>query len=112
VHPKDYLPLTETSFFILLSIAVTPKHGYAIIKEVERMSDGRVSLATGTLYTALRRMLEEDWIERVEDDSPANGSDRERKLYQLTDFGRRILQQETERLKSLVNLTMLHKAAD
>ena len=53
MHPKDYLPLTETSFFILLSIAVTPKHGYAIIQEVESMSAGRVSLATGTLYTAL-----------------------------------------------------------
>ena len=112
VHSKDYLPLTETSFFILLSIAVTPKHGYAIIKDVESMSQRRVSLATGTLYTALRRMLEEDWIERVEDDSPASSSDRERKLYQLTDFGRRILGRETERLKSLVHLTDLRKATD
>jgi DNA-binding PadR family transcriptional regulator len=105
----DYLPLTETTFFILLSLAATPKHGYGIIKEVEAMSTGRVILATGTLYSALRRMLEDGWIERVEDDSP--GSDgRERKLYKLTDLGQRILKLETERLKNLIHLTSLHNS--
>ena len=111
MQAKDYLPLTETSFFILLSLAVTPKHGYAIIKEVERMSSGRVVLAAGTLYTALRRMLEDHWIERIEDDFPTNsGEGRERKLYRLTDLGRSILDLETERLETLVALTTLRKA--
>ena len=111
MQAKDYLPLTETSFFILLSLAVTPKHGYAIIKEVERMSSERVVLAAGTLYTALRRMLEDHWIERIEDDFPTNsGKGRERKLYRLTDLGRSILDLETERLKTLVALTNLRKA--
>ena len=68
MEAQDYLPLTETSFFILFSLATTPKHGYAIIKEVEAISAGRVVLAAGTLYTALRRMLEDGWIERLEDD--------------------------------------------
>jgi DNA-binding PadR family transcriptional regulator len=104
--PQDYLPLTETTFFILLSLAATPKHGYGIIKEVEAMSNGRVVLATGTLYSALRRMLEDDWIERIEDDPP-DSDGRERKLYKLTDFGRRILELETERLKTLVQLSSL-----
>ena len=113
MHAKDYLPLTETSFFILLSIAVTPRHGYAIIQEVEAMSAGRVNMATGTLYTALRRMLEDGWIERIEDAALAHGGDsRERKLYRLTDLGRSILDLETERLKSLVQLTILRKATD
>ena len=58
VKADDYLPLTETSFFILLSLATAPKHGYGIIKEVETLSAGRVVLAAGTLYSALRRMLE------------------------------------------------------
>lgn len=111
MQAKDYLPLTETSFFILFSLAVTPKHGYAIIKEVEQMSTGRVSLAAGTLYTALRRMLEDHWIERIEDDHPTNrGEARERKLYRLTDLGRSILDLETERLETLVALTTLRKA--
>jgi DNA-binding PadR family transcriptional regulator len=111
MQARDFLPLTETSFFILLSLAVTPKHGYAIIKEVESVSAGRVVLAAGTLYTALRRMLEDDWIERIEAESPSNGSEgRERKLYRLTDLGRSILDLETERLKSLVRLITLRKA--
>lgn len=104
MEAQDYLPLTETSFFILLSLATTPKHGYGIIKEVEALSAGRVLLAAGTLYSALRRMLEDDWIERLEEDPPSSDS-RERKLYGLTDLGRRIFELETERLQRLVRLT-------
>ena len=104
MEAQDYLPLTETSFFILLSLATTPKHGYGIIKEVEIMSTGRVVLAAGTLYTALRRMLEDGWIERLEDENP-NQESRERKLYMLSDLGRQIFQLETKRLQSMVHLT-------
>lgn len=108
---KDSLPLTETSFFILLSL-VSPKHGYAIIKEVDQMSEGRVRLAAGTLYTALRRMLEVGWIERLDDSRPGSGyEERERKLYQLTGFGQALLDLETDRLRSLVNLASSRKAA-
>jgi DNA-binding PadR family transcriptional regulator len=104
MQTEEYLPLTETSFFILLSLATTPKHGYGIIKEVEALSTGRVVLAAGTLYSALRRMLEDGWIERLEDDD-SNGDGRERKLYILTDLGRRIFELETERLQGLIRLT-------
>ena len=103
MEAQDYLPLTETSFFILLSLATTPKHGYAIIKEVEAISEGRVVLAAGTLYSALRRMLEDGWIERLENGS--NGDSRERKLYGLTNLGHRIFELETSRLQRLVRLT-------
>lgn len=106
MEPREHLPLTETSFFILLSLATLPKHGYAILKDVEDMSAGRVVLATGTLYSALRRMLEEGWIERVDEEVP-DGDARERKRYRLTDLGRRILELETERLRALVRLTAL-----
>ncbi len=104
---QEYLPLTETSFFIILSLATAPKHGYAIIKEVEAMSEKRVVLATGTLYSALRRMLEDDWIERVMDNN-SETDNRERKLYQLTRNGRRVLEAEISRLRKLVDLTELH----
>jgi DNA-binding PadR family transcriptional regulator len=106
---EDYLPLTETSFFILLSLASAPKHGYGIIKEVEAFSAARVVLAAGTLYSALRRMLEDGWIERLDDDD-SNGDSRERKLYDLTDIGRRIFELETKRLQTLVRLTTNLKA--
>jgi DNA-binding PadR family transcriptional regulator len=104
---QDYLPLTETSFFIIFSLATAPKHGYAIMKEVEAMSEKRVVLATGTLYSALRRMLEDGWIERVMDNN-SETDNRERKLYQLTRNGRRVLEAEISRLRKLVNLTQLH----
>jgi DNA-binding PadR family transcriptional regulator len=102
MNPKDALPLTETSFFILLSL-VTPKHGYAIIKEVNRMSEGRVSLAAGTLYSALRRMLE---------NAKKSPEGHVRKLYRLTSFGQALLNLETDRLKALVNLASKRKTAD
>jgi DNA-binding PadR family transcriptional regulator len=103
----DYIPLSETSFFIILSLATAPKHGYAIMKEVEAMSEKRVVLATGTLYSALRRMLEDGWIERVTDQNSITDN-RKRKHYQLTKHGRRVLEAEIGRLRKLVNLTQVH----
>jgi DNA-binding PadR family transcriptional regulator len=103
---QEQLPLTESTFFIILSLAPGPKHGYAILKEVEALSEGRVVLSTGTLYGALKRMLEGGWIERVEDPEP-DGSGRERKAYRLTDLGRRILEAETARLRKLAGMAEL-----
>lgn len=94
-------PLTEATFFILLSLAPMPKHGYAIMKEVRKLSDGRIKFSTGTLYGAIRRLLEQGWIKRATDPKP-NPTDRERKAYALTDKGRKVLNAEVERLKSLV----------
>ena len=104
---QEYLPLTETSFLIILSLATAPKHGYAIMKEVETLSEKRVVLATGTLYSALRRMFEDGWIERVTDNNSASDN-RERKFYQLTRHGQLVLEAEISRLRKLVNLTQLH----
>ena len=95
------LPLSEATFFILLSLAAGSKHGYAIMKEVEALSEGRVSLSTGTLYGALKRMLESEWIERF-DEPDATQTGRVRKAYRLTDLGRRLLEAETARMHRLV----------
>ena len=96
----DQLPLTEPTFFILLSLTSGQKHGYVIMKDVERLSDGRVALSTGTLYGALGRLLDHGWIKRVEEDQT---SSRPRKAYVLSDLGQRIVSAETERLKMLLN---------
>jgi DNA-binding PadR family transcriptional regulator len=101
MDPQEHLPLTETTLFILLSLAPGPKHGYAIMKEVEALSDGRMTLSTGTLYGALKRLLDGCWIERV-DDSAADGNGRERKAYRLTELGQRILAAEVARLQKVV----------
>lgn len=103
---QNQLPLTEASFFIVLSLAPGAKHGYAIMKEVEMLSDGRVRLSTGTLYGALKRMLDRGWIERTEDPEADEGG-RGRKAYRLTKLGRRILKAETARLRKLVGVAEL-----
>lgn len=103
---QEQLPLTESTFYIILSLAPGPKHGYAILKEVEALSDGRLVLSTGTLYGALKRMLDGGWIERAPDPEP-DDTDRERKAYRLTKFGRRILEAEKARLRRLLGVAEL-----
>lgn len=97
---QDNLPLTEATFLILLSLAPGARHGYGIMKDVEDLSDGRIALSTGTLYGALKRLLEQDWIVRLEASSESEAG-KPRKEYELTDAGRRILRAEQNRLESL-----------
>jgi len=100
------LPLTEPVLLVLLSLAEQPRHGYSILKDVERMSGGRVKLSTGTLYGALRRLLDEAWIERVDEDE----TPRDRRSYRLTSRGRRNLQLEVERMRHITKLAALRIA--
>jgi DNA-binding PadR family transcriptional regulator len=104
-----YLPLREPTFYILLSLWPEPKHGYAILKDVEILSEGRVLLSTGTLYGAIKRLLDRKWIRRVADPVP-NSTDRERKAYALTEQGRRALNAEIQRMEKLVSLAQTQTA--
>ncbi|MEZ4837046.1 MAG: PadR family transcriptional regulator [Caldilineaceae bacterium] len=78
METSSILPLTESTLYILLSLSSEPRHGYSIIKDVEQLSRNSVSLSTGTLYGALKRLLDQGWIERVDDPAP-DDSDRVRK---------------------------------
>ena len=102
---KVPLPLTEATFFILLSLAPGPKHGYAIMKDTRALSDGRVVLSTGTLYGALKRLLEQQWIRRVDDRD--NNTARDRKAYALTQQGWGALNAEIDRHQKLVGIARL-----
>lgn len=95
------LPLSEATFFILLSLSPGPRHGYSIMKDVQALSEDRVKLSTGTLYGALKRLLDQGWVKRVDDPAP-DETQRERKAYALTDRGRRVLGAEIARLNKLV----------
>lgn len=95
------LPLTETTYFILLSLSPKPKHGYAIMKDVQALSENRVVLSTGTLYSALKRLLDQGWIVRLEDADP-RGNVRDRKVYKLSEHGQRVLKDEVARLNKLL----------
>lgn len=95
------LPLSEQTFFILLSLFPAPRHGYAILKDVQQLSGGRLLISVSTLYTSLKRLLEQGLIERAElEDRDESGH--LRKVYQLTHTGSTILYAETQRLHMLV----------
>lgn len=97
----ESIPLREPTFLILLSLAAGPRHGYAIMKDVAYLSDGRVELSTSTLYSALKRLLEQGWILR-EDDPAQQSSGRERKSYRLSPAGQQVLAAEVDRLEGLL----------
>ena len=90
-------PLTEPVLLILSSLAAEPRHGYALMKDIETLSNGRVRMSTGTLYGALRRLLEDGLIERFEQDDTS----REKQAYRITPEGIRKLRAELERMKQL-----------
>jgi DNA-binding PadR family transcriptional regulator len=99
-------PLTEPVLLILVSLAERPRHGYSILKDIEKVSNGRVVLSTGTLYGALRRLLDDGLIERFEEDDTSRG----RQTYRLSALGRRTLQMEVSRLKQLTRVASLRTA--
>ncbi len=94
-HPL--LPLSETMHYILLALR-EPLHGYAIMQKVERMSEGTVVLAAGTLYGAVDNLSKHGWIE------PMPGETGRRKVYRITEAGVRVLEMERRRLLHVVSL--------
>ncbi len=92
---QKYLPLTETTAYILLSLS-EPLHGYALMQKVEETSQHTVSIGPGTLYTAFSNLEKEGLIVKV-------GEENRRKIYQLTEKGRLVLQEHIRRTRILVN---------
>ena len=96
---ESYLPLTPAMFHILLALADGEKHGYAILKEVARRTDGKVQLSAGTLYGNLAR-LEGSGMILESDRRPEVGLDDERRrYYRLTEFGREVAIAEARRME-------------
>ncbi len=98
--------LSDLAFHILLATGDGPSHGYAIGKDVEARSGGRLDPTTGALYQALRRLAEADLIESV---SGPEGVDPRRKYVAMTKLGRRAVANEAQRLDALVRAAQHHK---
>lgn len=101
VDPRSFLPLTPLAFEVLLAMADSERHGYAIIHEIESQTEGRLRLRTGTLYTVLQRLLDEALIDESET-RPRHDDDERRRYYRLTPLGRDVLTAEARRLETLV----------
>jgi DNA-binding PadR family transcriptional regulator len=105
---RKRLPLSPVAFSILLALKGGEKHGYAILREVSEQSDGAVKLLPGTLYNLLKRMLEDGWIEELEERPDPELDDERRRYYRLTGLGEKAANLEAERLASLVRTARRH----
>jgi DNA-binding PadR family transcriptional regulator len=99
--PQEQLPLTPVVLHILLALADEPqgKHGYAVAREVEELTNGQIRMGPGTLYGSIQRMLDASLIEQR---TARASADERRRYYRLTAFGRRVLSLELARLAEVV----------
>ena len=102
--PRELLPLTPIVLQVLLALADGDRHGYGIILEVGRRTDGLITLRTGTLYTVLKRLLELDLIEESDVRPSPDEDDERRRYYRATAFGRAVTRAEAQRLESVIAL--------
>lgn len=93
---KVYVPMTETAFYILLCLQ-KPNHGYGIVQTVQRLTDGAIRLAPGTMYGSLSKMEKDGLICFIREED-------KRKLYQITQLGAEVLQLERGRIERLYRI--------
>ena len=94
---KVYIPMTETAFYILFCLQ-KPNHGYGIVQMVEKMTDGGVRLAPGTMYGSLSKMEKDGVIKFIKEED-------KRKIYEITELGLEILNIELNRITRLYKIT-------
>jgi DNA-binding PadR family transcriptional regulator len=100
--PEALLPLTPAAFHILLALIDGERHGYSIMQEVARYTDGSVRLGPTTLYRSIKQMLAAGLIEEVAERPDPTLDDERRRYYRLTAFGRQVAAAEMQRLEQLL----------
>jgi len=100
--PETFLPLPTAVFHILIALADRDRHGYSIMQDVAARTETAVQLSAGTLYSSIRRMLEQGLIEELSKSPDPSSTDERRRYYRLTRFGRRVAAAEVARLNALV----------
>src|SRR5215216_489558 len=106
-EPAGFLPLTPAVLDIMVALGDEELHGYAIMQEVRRRTDGQRRLAPGTLYRSLKQMEQRGWVAQSEERPEPSLDDERRRYYRLTEFGRRVALAEVERLEDLVGAARL-----
>lgn len=96
------LPIPTAVFHILIALADRDRHGYSIMQDVSARTAGKVQLSPGTLYSSIRRMLEQGLIEELAESPDPSSTDERRRYYRLSRFGRRVAAAEVDRLNALV----------
>jgi DNA-binding PadR family transcriptional regulator len=101
---EDLLPLPPATFHILMAVAEEDRHGYAIIQDVDRRTQGQVRLSAGTLYRSIQRMLEQGLLIETQERPAPEEDDERRRYYRITPLGEAVARAETRRLTDLVRL--------
>jgi DNA-binding PadR family transcriptional regulator len=102
---SPYLPLSAATLHVLLALASEHRHGYGIMQEVARQSEGQYKLGPGTLYDNLQKMMNQGMVEEAQ--SPSDNDDPRRRYYKLTRFGRAVLAADVTRLEGVVRRAKL-----
>lgn len=100
--PQELLPLAPATFHILLALSSEELHGYAIMSEVERLSEGSVTMGPGTLYGTIKRLLGQRLIEESDERPDPEHDDQRRRYYRLTALGEQVLEAEVVRLRRMI----------
>ncbi len=108
-NKKTSITLTPTIFHILVVLSGGERHGYAILREVKEISEGKSNLGPTTLYRSIRTMLDGKLIEELGERPSPESSDERRRYYRLTEFGSKVLNDEVARLESLVRVALQKK---
>lgn len=101
--PETLLPLPAAVFHILVALADRDRHGYSIMQDVTARTAGKVRLSPATLYSSIRRMLDQGLIEELTESPDPTSADERRRYYRITGFGRRVAAAECERLSGLLS---------
>ena len=105
LDPRSFVPLPAAALHILLAIGGGERHDYAIMGEVERITDGTVRMGPGTLYGTIKRLLGSGLIEECGERPDPLRDDQRRRYYRLTTLGRAVVAREVERLESMIDRT-------
>src|ERR1043165_7400068 len=101
-NPEEFLPLTPAIAHILLALADADRHGYAIMQEIERITDGAVRTGPGTLYGTIKRMIASGLLEEADERPDPEPDDERRRYCRASALGRAVLEAETARMATLV----------
>jgi DNA-binding PadR family transcriptional regulator len=97
-------PLTPAVFHILLALADGEKHGYSIMKDVEKQTEGKIQMGPGTLYGTIKRLFAAGFIEEADERPDPSLDDERRRYYRLSDLGQKALSAESQRLEQAVKI--------
>lgn len=109
--PKSFLPLASSAFHILLVLSDEERHGYAIMRAVEEISDGAVRMGPGTLYGTIKKLLDLGLVEESGERGDPDADDERRRYYRITGLGERVVTAEVRRLSTMIERSVLKRLA-